>query len=335
MSVVEHAQVLLLRSMYHSDGEELLTRHVEVHRLHAPTQEAIHDAIRAASAVVVRYPCRLSAAAIRAGTNLVVISTSGRGTDAVDIDAASAQGVIVVNNPGFGTVPVSEHTIGLMLDLSKQITRSHNAARQDKGWGEGHKSTRFHLEGRTLGVIGCGQIGTEVARKCVTAFNMEVLVYDPYVSPSKAQAVGTTWVQDLMQLLREAQFVSLHPELNEETRGMIGEAEFQQMRRDAFLINTARGKIVQQPALVRALTEGWIAGAALDVFDPEPPPPDSPLYALDNLIVTPHVAGLSIEARRELALSAATQVLQVLRGERPPNMVNPDVWDKLEQRPPD
>ncbi|MEE8543889.1 MAG: NAD(P)-dependent oxidoreductase, partial [Gammaproteobacteria bacterium] len=134
---------------------------------------------------------------------------------------------------------------------------------------------------------------------------------------------------------REAQFVSLHPELNEETRGMIGEAEFQQMRRDAFLINTARGKIVQQPALVRALTEGWIAGAALDVFDPEPPPPDSPLYALDNLIVTPHVAGLSIEARRELALSAATQVLQVLRGERPPNMVNPDVWDKLEQRPPD
>ncbi len=101
-----------------------------------------------------------------------------------------------------------------------------------------------------------------------------------------------------------------------------------------FLINTARGKVVQQPALVRALTQRWIAGAALDVFDPEPPPPDSPLYALDNLIVTPHVAGLSIEVRRELAISAATQVLQVLRGERPPNVVNPDVWDKVQQRLP-
>jgi phosphoglycerate dehydrogenase-like enzyme len=334
MPVVERANVLLLESMYHPDGEELLSRHAEIQRLHAPTKEAIHEAIRTASAVVVRYPCRIDADALSAGSNLLVISTSGRGTDAIDIDAASAQGIIVVNNPGYGTVPVSEHTIGLMLDLSKQITRSHNAARRDKGWGEGHKSTRIHLEGRTLGVIGCGLIGTELVRKCTAAFNMEVLVYDPYIPPGKARAAGGTWVRDLTQLLRKAQFVSMHPELNEETRGMIGEAELRQMRRDAFLINTARGKIVQQPALIRALSENWIAGAALDVFEPEPPPPDSPLYAFDNLIITPHVAGVSIEARRELSLSAATQVLQVLRGERPPNLVNPEVWDKLEQRLP-
>ncbi len=114
---------------------------------------------------------------------------------------------------------------------------------------------------------------------------------------------------------------------------MIGEAALRQMRRHAFLINTARGQVLQQAALLRALAEGWIAGAALDVFDPEPPPPDSPLYAHDNLILTPHVAGLTLEAREQLALSAANQILQVLRGERPPHLVNPEVWERVGARP--
>lgn len=325
-------RVVLIDSMYDPAGEELLARHAEVQVLHDPTQGEIRAAIRGASAVAVRYPARLRGDAIREGSDLLVISTSGRGADAIDIPAATAQGVAVVNNPGLGTVPVSEHTVGLMLDLAKQITRSDIQARQGKGWAQRNQSTRIHLEGRTLGIIGCGQIGTEVARKCVAAFRMRVLVYDPYIPPSKAEAVGATWVRELAPLLREADFVSLHPELTEETRGMIGEAELRQMRREAFLINTARGQIVQQPALVRALKEGWIAGAALDVFDPEPPPPDSPLHGVDNLILTPHVAGVTVEARRDLALSAATQILQVLRGERPPHLVNPQVWERLERR---
>lgn len=139
-------------------------------------------------------------------------------------------------------------------------------------------------------------------------------------------------MKELAPLLQESDFVSLHPELTEETRGMIGEAELRQMRRDAYLINTARGPVVQQAALVRALKEGWIAGAALDVFDPEPPPPASPLLELDNLILTPHVAGITVEARRDLAISAATQILQVLRGERPPHLVNPQVWGQVQER---
>jgi len=332
MPATKRRRVLLIESMYDPAGEELLARHTEVQVLHDPTQGAIREAVRGAAAVAVRYPARLRGDAIREGNDLLVISTSGRGTDAIDIQAATTKGVAVVNNPGLGAVPVSEHTVGLMLDLAKQITRSDIRARRGEGWAEGHRSTRFHLEGRTLGVIGCGQIGTEVARKCVAAFRMRVLVYDPYVPPSKAEAVGATWAKELGPLLREADFVSLHPELTEETRGMIGEAELRQMRRDAFLINTARGPVVQQAALIRALTEGWIAGAALDVFEPEPAPPDSPLYGLENLILTPHVAGVTVEAKRDLAVSAATQILQVLRGERPPHLVNPEVWGRLERR---
>lgn len=326
--------VLILESMYHPAGEELLARHAEVQILREPTAETIREAIRTSAGVFVRYPCRLRGDVIRAANQLLVISTSGRGTDAIDIVTATAQGVVVVNNPGLGRVPVSEHTLALMLDLAKQISRSNTELRHGKGWGEGHKSTRIQLEGRTVGVIGCGQIGTEVVRKCAAGFGMRVLVYDPYIPPSKAEAVGGIWVNELEPLLREADFVSLHPELTDETRGMIGEPELKQMRRDAFLINTARGQVVQERALVRALTEGWIAGAALDVYDPEPPSPGSPLHVLDNLILSPHVAGLTVEARRELAVSAATQILQVLRGERPPHLLNPKVWERLQRRLP-
>jgi phosphoglycerate dehydrogenase-like enzyme len=325
-------KVLILESMYHPDGEELLAGQVDIRRLREPTPATTREAARGVDGVYVRYPCKLRADAIRAGDKLVVISTSGRGTDAVDIEAATAQGIAVVNNPGFGSVPVSEHTLGLMLDLAKQISRSDREVRRGKGWGEGHTSTRIHLQGRTLGVIGCGQIGTEVVRKCVTGFRMRVLVYDPYIPASQAEAVGGVWVKELEQLLRECDFVSLHPELTEETRGMIGEAQLRAMRADAFLINTARGPVVQQVPLLRALDEGWIAGAALDVFDPEPPPADSPLYARDNLILSPHIAGLTLEVRRDMALSSATQILQVLRGERPPHLVNPEVWEHVGRR---
>ena len=325
--------VLILESMYHPAGEELLARHADIRTLHDPTRETVVEAIGPVTAVFVRYPCRLHGEAIRTAPDLVVISTSGRGTDAIDIPAATELGIAVVNNPGLGSVPVSEHTLAFLLDLAKQISRSNVEVRQGKGFGQGHASTRIHLEGRTLGVIGCGQIGTEVVRKCAVGFGMRVLVYDPYIPSSKAEAVGGTWVAELGPLLSESDFVSLHPELTEETRGMIGEPELRRMRRDAFLINTARGQVLQQAALLRALDEGWIAGAALDVFDPEPPPPDSPLYAQDNLIVTPHVAGLTIEAREQLALSAANQILQVLRGERPPHLVNPEVWEHVKQRP--
>jgi D-3-phosphoglycerate dehydrogenase/microcystin synthetase protein McyI len=329
---MERPQVLLIESMYDKAGEDLLAAHADVRVVSAARRDGIHEAIRTASAAWVRYPARLTRDAIHEGHRLLIISTSGRGTDAIDITAATARGIAVVNNPGLGRIPVSEHTVALMLDLTKQITRADAATRKDGGWADRTAALRLELDGRTLGLVGFGSIGAEVARKCIAAFSMRVLAYDPYIAPSKAEAMGATWVGDLASVLREADIVSVHAELTDETHGMIGERELRLMRPDAFLVNTARGPIVKQEALARALREGWIRGAALDVFEAEPPPSDSPLYALDNLILTPHVAGLTIEAARALAVSAATQILQALRGERPPHLVNPEVWERVAER---
>ena len=328
--MADRPRVLVLESMYHPAGEELLAQHTDIQFLQRPSTETIKEALQGAAAVFVRYPCRFGADVIRVSTDVLVISTSGRGTDAIDVAAATDCGIAVVNNPGLGSVPVSEHTLGFMLDLAKQIGRSNVEIHQGGGFDQGYASTRFHLEGRTLGVIGCGEIGTEVVRKCTVGFRMHVLVYDPYIAASAAEEVGGTKVESLDELLSASHFVSVHAELTEETRGMIDESMLRCMRSDALLINTARGPIVQQQAVVRAREEGWIAGAALDVFESEPLPPDSPLNMCDNLIMTPHVAGLTIEAREELALSAANQILQVLRGERPPHLVNSEVWESAE-----
>ena len=288
--------------------------------------------IRDAHAALVRYPARLRKEVIREGRNLLVLSTSGRGTDAIDIAEATERGIAVVNNPGLGRVPVSEHTLALILDLAKEVTRDDRRVRAGAGWEDRHESRRFELEGRVLGIIGLGSIGREVARKCRAAFNMRVLAYDPYVAPTDAAPLGIDMVERLDDLLAASAVVSVHAELTGETRGMIGEAALRRMRPEAILVNTARGPIVDPDALALALREGWIRGAALDVFAVEPPGPDNPLYALDNLLLTPHTAGITAEARRELSLSAATQVLQVLRGERPHGLINPIVWEEVLER---
>jgi D-3-phosphoglycerate dehydrogenase/microcystin synthetase protein McyI len=219
-----------------------------------------------------------------------------------------------------------------MLAFSRRLFEGAKAIRAGGAWDRRTELSVGDVQGRTLGIVGLGLIGSEMTRKCVAAFGMQVLAYDPYVPAAKAAALGATMLTDLGELLARSDFVSLHCELNDETRGMIGEAELRAMQRHAFLINTSRGRVVQQEALERALTERWIAGAALDVFEDEPLAEGSTLFALDNLILTPHVAGLSGDALRDLANSAATQILAALAGERPPHLVNPQVWDAVRAR---
>jgi phosphoglycerate dehydrogenase-like enzyme len=185
MSSTKRPKVLLVGSMYHKAGEELLAALADVHVLSDPDHEAILQAITTASAVWVRYPTRLGGDAIRKGRQLLVISTSGRGTDAVDIPEATERGIAVVNNPGLGIIPVSEHTVALMLDLAKQISRSDAAVRKGDGWANRDGASRISLEGRTVGLIGLGTIGTEVARKCIAAFHMRALAYDPTFPPAE------------------------------------------------------------------------------------------------------------------------------------------------------
>lgn len=319
-------KVLLIGKMYHEEGEKLLKENVDVSILHQPTKKEINQHIQDVAGVVVRYPNKLDKESIILAKNLLVITTSGRGTDAIDIPAATAKGIVVVNNPNLSTIPVSEHTIALILALAKNI------APLDKNVKNGNylirnNSYQIQLEGKTIGIVGLGNIGSKVAHKCNAAFCMRILAYDPYVLPSKAKKLGVTLVKDLNHLLSESDFVSLHPELNNETFEMIGKKELQKMKPTAFLINTSRGKVIREAELIVALREKWIAGAALDVFEPEPPSAQNLLYDFENVILSPHIAGVTAEASRKLALSAANQLLQVLRGKKPINIVNPEVWE--------
>ena len=324
-------KVLLIGKMYHEEGEILLKKHSHVNTLFEPTKNQINQAIQEVAGVVVRYPNNLEQESILLAENLLVISTSGRGTDAIDISAATAKGIVVVNNPNLSTIPVSEHVLALILALAKKIVPLDKSVKNGN-YLVRNDSYQIQLESKTVGIIGLGNIGTEVARKCNAAFRMRILAYDPYVLPSKAEEVGAILVRDLDYLLSQSDFVSLHPELNDETCGMIGEVELRRMKSTAFLINTSRGKVVLETALVTALRERWIAGAALDVFESEPPSSQNPLHNFDNIILSPHVAGVTVEASKELALSAANQILQVFRGEKPTNIVNPEAWHLLQRR---
>ena len=325
-------KVVLVGGIYHADAEKLLRTKADVLALDAPAPAEIAAALAGAHGAIARYPHRINEAALAGAGNLVVVASSGRGTDSIDVAACSAHGVAVVNNPGLGTIPVSEHAIAMMLALSRRLIRSGQVLRAGGAWSHRTELDVRDVNGRTLGIVGLGLIGSEMARKCIAAFGMKVLAYDPHVPAAKAEALGATMLGGLDELLARSDVVSIHAELNEGSRGMIGEAQLRRMQRHAILINTARGKIVQQKPLERALAEGWIAGAALDVFEEEPLAEPSPLWDLDNLILTPHVAGLSGDALRELAHSAVSQVLQALSGERPRNLVNPAAWDAAKAR---
>ena len=318
--------VVLLGRMYHPEGERLLARERRLAILEQPTPEQTVAALRGAAGAFVRYPNRLPAGALEGAAHLRVISTSGRGTDAVDVAVATARGIAVVNNPAFGTVPVAEHTVAAMLMLAKNLVPLDRRTHAGEGWPAQQRYPRGELRGKTLGLIGLGNIGEEVARICAQGMRMRVLAYDPYVPAAKAERAGASLIADLERIWRESDFVSLHAELNAETRGMVGEAELRAMRPHAFLLNTARGPMVKTAALAGALREGRIAGAALDTYETEPLAPGHPFEGLENVILTPHTAGLTEEALHGMALSAARQILQALRGERPPHLVNPQVW---------
>lgn len=320
-------KVVLVGGIYHADADKVLRAQADVVALDDPAPAEIAAALATAHAAIVRYPHRVDAAALAGAHKLAIVASSGRGTDSIDVAACTGQGVVVVNNPGLGTIPVSEHAIAMMLMLSRRIDLSDRTVRAGGAWAKRTELDVRDVNGRTLGVIGLGLIGSEMTRKCIAAFGMKVLNYDPHVPAAKAEALGATMLTDLNQLLERADVVSIHAELNEGSRGMIGAAELNRMQRHAILINTARGKIVQQRALERALAEGRIDSAALDVFEEEPLAEPSPLWNLDNIILTPHVAGLSGDALRELAHSAVTQVMQVLAGERPRSLVNPTAWN--------
>jgi len=263
---------------------------------------------------------QVTPAVVAAGERLRVIGRYGVGTDNIAVDEATRREILVTNVPEYCTAEVVEHALGLLLSLARGIHRYDRAVREG-AWSLEPGTPIRRVAGRTLGVVGFGTIGREMAARA-RALGLEVVVHN--VEPEPAAASGFEPV-GLLELARRSDFVSLHVPLTEETRGMVDAGFLAAMGPDAYLINCARGAVVDHDALVQALAAGTIRGAAMDVFEPEPLPADHPLLASERLLATPHVAYYSAESMHELARAGAENVGAVLAGRRPASTVNPEL----------
>lgn len=321
------ARILLIQQMYHPDGEAILRAGSEVEVVGDDTLTALLPHLADAEAIIARTPAMVRAEVINAAPRLRVVSTSGFGTDNIDISAATAAGVLVVNNPGSAENSVAEHAVALVLGLAKKLTWSDAAVRSGRSWDFRSGFDAIEVKGRTLGVIGFGRIGREVARKLHEGFGMEVVAYDPMVDVTMV-APWARRAASVEELLPQADVVSIHCALTPETRHLFDQRTLSLMRPGALLVNTSRGPVVDEVALAAALRDGTLGGAGIDVYESEPPAAGNPLFEIENTILTAHTAGLTVESARKLALSAAAQVLAALDGVRPANLVNPEVWER-------
>lgn len=246
------------------------------------------------------------------------------GFDNVDLKAATERGIYVTNTPGVLTETVADLTFGLLMTVSRRIVEAERFIRtgQWRGWGP-KQFLGWDVHGKTLGIIGLGRIGLAVAKRA-RGFNMHLLYYDVVRRPEHESEVGLTFAP-LEDVLRESDYVSVHVPLIPQTRHLLGETEFALMKDSAFLLNTSRGPVIDEPALIHALQKGKIRGAGLDVWDPEPPDPHNPLLNMDNVLTLPHIASASIETRTTMIAMAIENLQAILTGKIPPNLVNKDV----------
>ncbi len=300
-----------------SDGVEILQQTATVDVRTGLSAEELRAIIGDYDALVVRSETRVTAEILAAATRLQVVGRAGVGVDNIDIPAATLRGVVVVNAPTGNTISAAEHTVGLMLALARHIPQA-NASLRAGQW----KRSSFvgiELREKTLGVIGLGQVGSEVARRA-RGLDMRVVGHDPFVPEERARALGVELV-DMPQLLRESDFITVHTTLTQGTRGLLGRDEIALMKPAVRLINTARGGIIDEEALVEAVTTGRVAGAAVDVFSKEPAT-GNVLTTDERIIVTPHLGASTAEAQERVAIDVARQIVAVLRGEPAPYAVN-------------
>lgn len=287
------------------------------------SEEELSHEIQDIDGILMTSKVRITRNVIDAGKKLKVISKYGVGVDTIDVECATKRGILVCYTPGVNSDAVAEHTLGLMLATLRKIPQSM-AYLKEGGWRE-EKFLGWELTGATVGIIGFGNIGFRLAKK-LSGFEIKLLVYDPYVSKERIEKVGGEKT-GLSDLLRESEIVSLNLALTPETSHLIGENELRQMKSTSYLINTARGPLIDEKALYRALKEGWIAGAGLDVFEEEPAKLENPLFSLDNVVVTPHLGGSTNKARKRLVIMAVENLIKVLKGDLPEkeNIVNREV----------
>ncbi|MFW9906349.1 MAG: hydroxyacid dehydrogenase [Candidatus Thorarchaeota archaeon] len=279
------------------------------------------DKISDFHAIIVRSSTKIPREVIEKAGNLKVIGRAGVGVDNIDVEAATKRGIFVVNSPRASTISVAEITIGYMLALSRSLVQATKATKLGK-WPK-KQLKGIELFGKTLGFVGCGRIGAEVAKRA-QVFGMSCLVYDPYLPPEVSAKIGVEMTDDLNKLCEVSDFITIHAWLTDETRGMISKKQLEIMKPTAFLVNCARGGIIDEGALYEALKTRKIAGAALDVFSVEPAV-ENILFGLDNLYVSPHIAASTKEAQERAGQVTAEQVRLALTGKTPEFCVNPQV----------
>lgn len=267
---------------------------------------------------------------LRRAPNLLIVSSNGAGFDPVDVEACTAAGVLVVNQSGGNAHSVAEHALGMMLTLSKRVIEADRRLRREPNVNR-NDLIGNEVHGRTIGIVGIGNVGRRIAELCKGLLGMRVLAYDPFLSREEIATRGAEKVE-LDDLMRRSDFVSINCPLTKESRGMIGAREFSLMQNHAYFITTARGFIHDEAALEDALRNKRIAGAGLDVWAKEPPPPEHPLLQFDNVLASPHTAGVTREARENMGRIAAQQILDALDGKRPPRIINPEVWPRYSER---
>jgi phosphoglycerate dehydrogenase-like enzyme len=324
-------RVLIPQPLSHLPGiAESLGREHEIVPAAGTSEAELTEAVATVDAFVATA-MDVSAQVLKAGRRLLAVGTPQVGFDRIDVAAATAEGIPVISSAGVSPDTVAEFTLGLMVSLARRITRSDRDLRS-QGWrsrrtyAEPDRELGLELHGRVVGIAGVGHIGMSLAAKCRAAFGCRVLGYDPFVSAGQMAPAGIEKRDDLLKMASDADFLVLHVPLTDATHHLVDAAVLAAMKPSAFVINVARGGVLDEPALVAALREGQLAGAALDVFEREPLPDDHPLREMDQVILTPHIAGVTHESNERRSAAFVQRLTAVLAGRQPDGLANPSVW---------
>jgi D-3-phosphoglycerate dehydrogenase len=319
-----HMKTVLVNKPIHNVALERLRQEADTITAYEATYEELMAILPDVQAVVLCAGFSMGATEMDQAGQLEVITRHGAGVDTVDLEAATQRGIPVAFTPYGPTESTAEHALMLMLAVARHLPRLHRALRS----GDFHIRDRVvgqELEGKRLGIVGFGRIGKRLAEICRDGLHMPVFFYDPLLDRGARKEFDAIQVNDLVELASMVDILSIHSPLTDLSKHLVNRDVLQAMKPGAILINTSRGALVDEAALIKALQSGHLGGAGLDVYDPEPPAPDNPLFKMDNVALTPHLASFTDEGRQRMGLMAVEDTLRVLRGEQPLQLANPGV----------
>jgi D-3-phosphoglycerate dehydrogenase len=327
-------RTVMVTKPIHLDALQRLQEEVHVLTPYQATEDELRALLPGVHGMVLGGVFRMGPSELDLAGNLEILGRHGVGLDNVDLPAASERRIPVAYTPYGPTESTAEHALALMLAVARRLSQMDRAVR------DGNFQIRDRLEvlgreldGMTLGVVGFGRIGKRLAEMCRAALHMQVRVYDPYLDADTVTGWGAVPVPDLVELVMGVDVLSVHTPLTPETRQLISREVIRAMKPGAILINTSRGPVVDEEALVEALLDGHVGGAGLDVYDPQPPGSDNPLLSLDQVVLTPHVASFTHEGRLRMGMTVVEDVLRALRGQQPRYLANPEVWPRRRTLP--